>query len=217
MTLTLLDAILFAIMLVSALLAMVRGFSREVLSVVAWLVAAAAAFFFYRPLTPYVSEYIASDMVALAVSAALIFLLTLIVVSFITLRIADFIIDSRVGAIDRALGFVFGAIRGLLLVVVAMLFFNWLAPANQPQWIADSRSKPFLDDLGQRLVAALPENPEQVIMDQIQGTDSEPNTVPAPDGEPGAAPLPDATEAPGEPSSIEGLIDDSGETPPPAN
>lgn len=216
MTLTLLDAILFAIMLVSALLAMVRGFSREVLSVVAWLVAAAAAFFFYRPLTPYVSEYIASDMVALAVSAALIFLVTLIVVSFITLRIADFIIDSRVGAIDRALGFVFGAVRGLLLVVVAMLFFNWLAPANQPQWIADSRSKPFLDDLGQRLVAALPENPEQVIMDQIQGTDGEPSAVPAPDGEPGAVPAPDGAAAPEEPSSIEGLIDESGDAPPPA-
>jgi membrane protein required for colicin V production len=204
MTVTLLDAILFAIMLVSALLAMVRGFSREVLSVVAWLVAAAAAFFFYQPLTPYIGEYIASDTVAMAVSAALIFLVTLIIVSFITLRIADFIIDSRVGAIDRALGFVFGAIRGLLLVVVAMLFFNWLAPANQPEWIANARSKPFLDELGQRLVAALPENPEQVIMEQIQGSEEEPVVVPAPDG----------AAAPGEPSSIEGLIDESDQVPP---
>ena len=51
MTLTILDAILVAIMLVSALLAMVRGFSREVLSVVAWAVSAFAAFYFFEPLS----------------------------------------------------------------------------------------------------------------------------------------------------------------------
>ena len=46
------------------------------------------------------------------------------------MRIADFIIDSRIGALDRTLGFLFGAARGILLVVVAMLFFNWLVPAE---------------------------------------------------------------------------------------
>ena len=46
--------------------------------------------------------------------------------------------DSRVGALDRTLGFVFGAARGILLVVVAMLFFNWLVAApQQPDWVAD--------------------------------------------------------------------------------
>ena len=64
-------------------------------------------------------------------SAAVIFLITLIVVSYITMRIADFIIDSRVGALDRTLGFVFGAARGILLLVVALLFFNWLVAAPQ--------------------------------------------------------------------------------------
>ena len=174
MTVTLLDAILFAIMLVSALLAMVRGFSREVLSVISWLVAAAAAYFFYKPLTPYAGQYIHSHTVAMAASAAVIFLVVLIIVSFITLRIADFIIDSRIGALDRALGFIFGAVRGLLLVVVAMLFFNWLAPENQPAWVANARSKPVLDDLGQRLVAALPRQSRGVILDRIHGLADQP-------------------------------------------
>ncbi|KQT52911.1 MULTISPECIES: CvpA family protein [unclassified Aureimonas] len=168
MTVTLLDAILVGIMLVSALLAMVRGFSREVLSVLSWLAAAAAAFFFYKQLTPYVKQYVESDTVAMGLSGLAIFFLTLIIVSFITLRIADFIIDSRIGALDRTLGFVFGAARGLALVVVAMLFFNWLAPENQPTWIAEARSKPFLDDLGARLVAAVPERPEELLPEQIR-------------------------------------------------
>jgi len=170
MTVTLLDAILVAIMLVSALLAMVRGFSREVLSIVSWIAAAAAAFVFYERLTPFAQQYIANEKIAMVASAAGIFLLTLIIVSFITLKIADFIIDSRIGAIDRTLGFLFGAARGLLLVVVAVMFFNWLTPpqsGNQPGWVASARSKPFLDDLGNRLVAAMPENPEEEIRERF--------------------------------------------------
>lgn len=179
MSLTILDAILVAIMLVSALLAMVRGFSREVLSIVAWIAAAVAAFYGYEYVTPYVSEYVSSNTVAMAIAAAIVFFVALIVVSFLTLKIADFIIDSRVGAFDRVLGFVFGAARGLLLVVVAMLFFNWLTPENQPQWVANAASKPMLDDLGQNLIAALPEDPEQTIMQRIGNMSGD--EEPAPD------------------------------------
>ncbi|MEF2070999.1 CvpA family protein [Consotaella aegiceratis] len=181
MTVTLLDAILIGIMLVSGFLAMVRGFSREVLSVLSWLAAAVAAYMFYGPVMPYAQRYISNEMVAMGVSALIVFLVTLIIVSFITLRIADFIIDSRVGPLDRALGFIFGAVRGLLLVVVAILFFNWLAPAEtQPAWVANAQSKPWLDDLGQRLVTALPENPERMILgrldDDAEGSD-EPTSI----------------------------------------
>ncbi|MCK5930726.1 MAG: CvpA family protein [Fulvimarina manganoxydans] len=193
MTLTILDAILVAIMLVSALLAMVRGFSREVLSVVAWAVSAFAAFYFFESLTPFVSQYVNNEKAAMAIAAAGIFFVTLIIVSFITLKIADFIIDSRIGALDRVLGFIFGAVRGLLLVVVAMLFFNWLAPENQPGWVANAASKPFLDDLGQQLVAALPENPQGAIFDQL-------------DGLAGGA---DEEPATGEPDTVEGVIQNS--------
>lgn len=204
MTITLLDGILIGIMLVSAILAMVRGFSREVLSVVSWLAAAAAAFFFYKPLTPYVQQYIHNEKIAMGAAALAIFVITLIIVSFITLRIADFIIDSRIGALDRILGFIFGAARGLLLVVVAMLFFNWLAPENQPGWVANARSKPLLDDLGQRLVAALPENAEETLLNKVRGLH---------DGNSGE---PAAKEAsPGEPSTVEGVINNNNSSNPP--
>ncbi|RIY03516.1 CvpA family protein [Aureimonas flava] len=205
MTVTLLDAILIAIMLVSGLLAMVRGFSREILSVLSWVAAAAAAYLFYGRLTPFMSNYIHNEKVALVASAATIFFGTLIVVSFITLKIADFIIDSRVGAIDRTLGFLFGAARGLLLVVVAMVFFNWLTPpqsGNQPTWVSQARSKPMLDDLGNRLVGALPDDPQETIRERF-GTPA-PGTDSAPAGENPAA------EQPG---SIEDAIRDSEDQP----
>ncbi len=163
MPITLLDGILLAITLFSAVLAMVRGFSREVLSVASWVAAAVAAYLFYRQLVPFVQPYVSNELLAQAAAAGVIFLVTLIIVTIITMKIADFIIDSSVGALDRTLGFVFGAARGVLLVVVAMLFFNWLAQSNQPPWVANAKSKPLLDSLGQQLVNLLPEDPEATL------------------------------------------------------
>ena len=155
MNITLLDVTLVVITLLSAILAMVRGFSREVLSIVSWVVAAAAAWFFFPKLTPFTEQYISQPTVAMGVTALGIFLITLIVVSLITMHIADFIIDSRVGAVDRILGFLFGAARGVLLMVVAVVFLNWLNPDQQHPQIADAQSKPFLDDLGNQLVGSM--------------------------------------------------------------
>lgn len=170
MPITLLDGILVVIMLISALLAMIRGFVREVLSIAAWIAAAVAAFLLYDDLLPFVQQQIAHRQIATAVSAASIFLVTLILVSFITMRISDFVLDSRIGALDRTMGFVFGAARGLLLVVVGMLFFNWFLPDEemQPSWVAEAKSKPLLNAVGARLMAALPEDPERQILEQFQ-------------------------------------------------
>ncbi len=212
MPITLLDGILIVIMLISALLAMIRGFVREVLSIAAWIAAAAAAFFFYDDLLPYVQPHIAHKQLAVAASAGSIFLLTLIIVSFVTMRISDFVLDSRIGALDRTLGFLFGAARGLLLVVVGMLFFNWFVPKaeEQPTWVADAKAKPLLDMIGGRLMASLPEDPEKQILEQFQNPsrpDGETGTN-APD-ENGAAPSDGGYKA-GEQQGLDQLIQSSG-------
>ena len=102
MSITLFDGILIGLMLVSGVLAMIRGFSREVLSVGSWIAAAAAAFFFYGELSPLVGKYTAqissSKTLADLAAAGIIFVIVLIIVSIITMRIADFIVDSRIGA-----------------------------------------------------------------------------------------------------------------------
>jgi len=168
-------------MLLSAVLAMIRGFVREVLSIASWVIAAIAAYLLYGQVLPLVQQYINQEYVALGVAVASVFLITLIVVSYITMRISDFVLDSRIGALDRSLGFVFGALRGLLLVVVAMMFFNWFVPAQeQPRWIATAKSKAMLDSIGNRLVAALPEDPEQSILKRIRERDAAPNGAAAP-------------------------------------
>jgi membrane protein required for colicin V production len=189
MPITLLDGILLGITLVSAVLAMVRGFSREVLSVVSWAAAAAAAYLFYKPVIPFLTPYISNDTIAQIAAAGLVFVVTLIVVSVITMKIADFIIDSRIGALDRTLGFLFGAARGILLVVVAMLFFNWLVPENQPSWVGQAKSKPMIDQLGTKLIGLLPEDPESTILNRLK-----PGTTTAPEAAPDSTTTPEPKE-----------------------
>lgn len=184
MPITMLDGILIGVTLFSAVLAMVRGFSREVLSVASWVIAAVAAYFLYDDLMPYISEYAPNDTIAMAASAGIIFLVALIIVSVLTMRLADFVIDSRIGALDRTLGFLFGAARGILLVAVAMLFFNWLvAGPQQPAWVADAKSKPLLDSIGTQLVNILPEDADSTILDRLRGGGSDSAGETGTDGE----------------------------------
>ncbi|PYB70880.1 MULTISPECIES: CvpA family protein [Rhizobium] len=173
MPITIFDGIVIGVVLFSAVLAMVRGFSREVLSIASWAGSVAAAYYLYPMLVPYVKNYTSDDRIALAGSAGIIFIVALIVISFITSRIADFIIDSRIGALDRTLGFLFGAARGLLLLVVAVAFWNWLIDVRQrPDWVNNAKSKPFLDSLVLKLEAVLPQDIEPQIRERILGREA---------------------------------------------
>ncbi len=168
MPITIFYCIVIGVILFSAVLAMVRGFSREILSIVSWGGSAVAAYYLYSLLVLYALHYTADTRIATIASAAVIFLIALIIISFITIRIADFIIDSRIGALDRTLGFLFGAARGLLLMVVVVAFWNWLvAPPARPDWVNNAKSKPFLDSMVEKLKSALPENVQAMLPAEI--------------------------------------------------
>ena len=79
------------------------------------------------------------------------------------------ILDSRVGALDRTLGFLFGLGRGLIIVVVAFLFFAWLVPdRSQPEWVRGAKSKVVLQSTGQWLMSMLPDDPESTILKRLK-------------------------------------------------
>ena len=155
-----LDLALIAVVLISGVLSLLRGFTREVLAIGSWAAAAVAAYYLHPLILPYIKPHIAKESIALAVAIGAVFLVTLVIVSMITVRISDAILDSKIGALDRSLGFIFGAARGLLLCVVAFLFFNWLVPEKtQPDWVRDAKTRPLLQSSGETLIALLPEDP----------------------------------------------------------
>src|SRR6266852_6569541 len=174
MPITLLDIILLGVMLISALLAMIRGFMREVLSIASWIIAAAVTLYSYSKLLPWAKTYFNNDIVATAAVVGGTFLGTLIIVSIITVRFSDMVLDSRVGALDRTLGFLFGLARGLVIVVVAFLFFAWLVPdRSQPEWIRSAKSRVVLQGTGDWLMSMLPEDLDATISKRLKKTKPE--------------------------------------------
>ena len=169
MPITLLDVLLLAVMLVSGLLAMIRGFMREVLSIAAWGIAALVTVWAFPKVVPLVQGYVNNDSVAKGVAIGGVFLLTLLIVSLMTARISDMVLDSRVGALDRTMGFLFGLGRGLIIVVIAFLFFAWLVPdRSQPEWVRGAKSKVVLQGTGQWLMGMLPDDPESTILKRLK-------------------------------------------------
>lgn len=176
-----LDIILIVIMLISGFLAMVRGFTREVLSIFSWAMAAVAALYFTPRYFELLTPYIENPSVAQIVFAAGVFIITLVIVSLITFRISDKVLDSRVGALDRSLGFIFGLARGFLLVAIVFILFTALA-RDQPDWVSQARSFPMLQRTQLAIESLLPMNPEQY----LPGKDDKP-----PEGQADGTPTPD--------------------------
>src|SRR5215475_15729689 len=174
-----LDLAVIAIVLLSGLVAMYRGLTREVLSILSWAAAAAAVFYFiryHRDVAEEVAKHFANPVqtsyiyVAQVAIGGLIFLVVLIIVHLITARISDSVLDSRVGAIDRILGLAFGVARGFVLVGIPFMFYEAFVdkPEQQYPWVRDAVSRPYIKSTGdslriilQRLVPPSLMGPEQ--------------------------------------------------------
>lgn len=154
---TYLDAALIAVCFISGLLAMYRGFAREMLSIVSWVVAAGAVLYFvlyYKPLAQEMAQQMGTQVaVAQIVVGAIIFLIVLIVVHLITARISDAILDSRIGMVDRVLGFLFGVFRGFILIVIPYMFYEAFFPNTEQHfpWVRQAQSLPYIKATGNAL------------------------------------------------------------------
>jgi membrane protein required for colicin V production len=156
----LLDIILAGIMIISALLALMRGFTREVLSLIAWALAAGAAIFavLNKDLVAMAGQYIEPPMVSLIALGGAAFLVVLIIASLISVKISDTVVDSSAGAFDRSLGFIYGLGRGLVLVTIAYIFYSFLTPIESQQpWIKNARSLPVIDRVADVIKSLVPE------------------------------------------------------------
>lgn len=156
-----LDAALLAVAFISGLLAMYRGLTRELLSILSWIVAGLATLYFilnYKSVAEDMAQQMGTQVaIAQIAIGAIIFLIVLIVVHLITARISDAILDSRVGMIDRILGFLFGAFRGFLLLVIPFMFYQkfFPDPKDQLPWVRDAQSLPYLKSTGEWIESAI--------------------------------------------------------------
>jgi len=158
-----LDIILVGIMIFSGLLAMLRGLTREMLSIMSWALSALVTLLAYSYFKDTVRGMIDTRALADAVLIATVFITSLIVFSLFTANISERVLDSRVGAIDRTLGFVYGLVRGLILVVIAYLIVSQIVERqNLPKWVTQARSLSLIESAGDTIKSFLPDNPESL-------------------------------------------------------
>lgn len=164
---TLFDGIVIAVLAISSVLALLRGFTNEVLSILAWVVGALAALWLFPYATPIFRSFIGTEWLAAVVSALAIFIIGYLLVAAFTMRWADHLLAlfEQAETLDKTLGFLFGLLRGLLIVTVAYLFFAWLVPnpADQPDWIRNARLRPLVESSAATLFTLAPSEPGRLL------------------------------------------------------
>ena len=154
-----LDIGIAVLVLISAVLAYVRGLVHEVLSVAGWIGAIFATFYGFPFLQPYARQLITIDIVADFGAGIVIFVLSLVILSLMTRRISTKVKESPLNAVDRSLGFLFGLLRGALIVCIAYIGLGMFYPQDdRPQWISEARSMELIGPGAALLVALIPEN-----------------------------------------------------------
>ena len=123
-----LDVIFLIITGISALVGIARGMTKELLSLVGWILAAVSLFYLVPMLNPYMEQYVASKLLSNIVTAMAVLIVFSIIWILTADKLASSVRSSKLGAIDRILGFVFGVARGALIVVLIALMLSTMAP-----------------------------------------------------------------------------------------
>ncbi|SBS29654.1 Colicin V production protein [Marinomonas spartinae] len=127
-SITTIDWLIIAVVLVSTLLSLKRGFVKEVLSLVTWVVAFVVAVKFSDNMQTLLVQQIQSDQVRYIVAFIALFVATLIICALVSYLIGSLIQVTGLSSTDRVLGMVFGFARGAL-VVVAFVSLLSLSPS----------------------------------------------------------------------------------------
>ncbi len=134
------------VLLISAFLAYSRGLVHELLSVAGWLGAIGVTFYGLPLIRPYARELISYEIAADVGAGIILFIVTLVVLSFITRAVSERIRKSTLNLLDRALGFVFGVLRGAFLILLVYMVVEWIMPADeQAAWLRNARSMPAIE------------------------------------------------------------------------
>ena len=141
MAFTWVDWAIIAIIAISSLISLKRGFVKEALSLLIWIVAGAVAWMFGGSLAQYLESYIQTPSARVIAGCAILFVATLLVGAMLNFLIGELIRVTGLSGTDRFLGMAFGAARGGLVVVVAVGLLS-LGPVQQDPWWQESRLIP---------------------------------------------------------------------------
>jgi membrane protein required for colicin V production len=205
---TLIDAIVAAVIVLSAVLAYSRGLVREAMAIAGWVGAAILAFLFAHQVEPLIKEipgiggFLASSCELSIIAAfASVFAVGLVIMSLFTPLFSSAVQRSVLGGLDQALGFLFGVARGVLLVAVAFLVYDRAVASESVPMVDNSRSAKVFASFQTSIDNAIPEDAPGWIVSRYEQLVGNCGTAPppapaAPADAPATAPADPAQPAP---------------------
>ena len=151
------DLLIIAIIIISALISLVRGFVKESLSLASWIFAGFIALRYFTPLADLLEPYIESPTIRTGSGFAILFVCSLIIGAIVNYMASQAVTKTGLTGTDKSLGVVFGAARGLLIVTMLVLLAG-LTPMPSEPWWNDSAMIAFFSDMANWIKDILPQD-----------------------------------------------------------
>lgn len=165
MEFTLVDGGVAVLIVISAILAYSRGLVRESLAILGWVGAAVLAYYFAAQVQPFVKEVpmlgdFLADSCELSIIAAFaaVFAVGLVVASLFAPLLSSVVQRSILGGLDQGLGFLFGVLRGVLLVAIAFIVYDRAVGPSTYPLVDDSRSAKVFASFQTNIDQTIPED-----------------------------------------------------------
>ena len=173
---TIVDGVVAAVVVLSAVLAYSRGLVREAMAILGWVVAGVAAFVLAPAVEPLVGEIPvlgealggSCELRVIAAFAA-VFALGLLLMSIFTPLLSGAVQRTALGGADRAMGFLFGVARGIALVAVALVIYDRAAAGEAYGPVERSRTAAAFASLQEEIEARMPDEAPSWIVRQYEG------------------------------------------------
>lgn len=162
------DIAVLLLVALGAITGFMRGFVQEVLTLAAWVLSVVAIHEMHTPLSAWLMPRIGTESGATVLAFAILLLIPYAIVKLLAGRLGAASRDSVLGPIDRVLGFGFGAMKGVLISVMAfsvlVLGYDTIWGADgRPDWISQSRSYPFINAASMEMVQILADRRQEAV------------------------------------------------------
>jgi membrane protein required for colicin V production len=127
------DYVILGVILLSAIISLIRGFVKEAISLAIWFSAFFIASQFYADLATYLTKF-DDPMIRNGVAVAILFVSTLVIGGLVNYLISQLVNFTGLTGTDRALGLIFGALRGILIVSALLFSFDTFTPMPTSAW-----------------------------------------------------------------------------------
>lgn len=137
------DWAIIAVLGVSALISVVRGFVKEVVSLLIWLTAAVVASIFHDQLATVMADLIDTPSLRMLAAWVILFVAVLVVGGILNFLLGKLVQATGLSGTDRLLGLLFGVVRGLIILMVVLIILPKVLPVTQDQWWIESTLIPY--------------------------------------------------------------------------